>query len=326
MLDSSKDTKLVSDNWYFRRYLWGTTHPNTLISHLIQALAANFITGLISVFLGCFGRLILKVVPPAALLVPIAGIGIAFLGLEQLTYSIAAPIVGFNAIMWMYLGWYAGIKVGYLNYRIPEALMVILVGVILGKFDFRSTYCVFLVQCLPLVIFRLGYRIEYSRSYQRSFCPSQVVGPNLDGKRLVQWFWFGEGLSRHCNSYWNLSCCHNFNVSSLCKGSGRSFPGSRIDDRRWYWNLHCIIFWKSFWNCDLHRASGSQAQRGEGKYDFKGEVYPAFFFIRSAKFNTLITIVLSLKVGYSLANGCIYFFMSWFGILALIQSLVSQVR
>jgi AGZA family xanthine/uracil permease-like MFS transporter len=64
--------------------------------------------------------------------VPIAGIGIAFLGLEQLTYSIAAPIVGFNAIMWMYLGWYAGIKVGYLNYRIPEALMVILVGVILG--------------------------------------------------------------------------------------------------------------------------------------------------------------------------------------------------
>lgn len=37
------------------------------------ALAANFITGLISIFLGCFGRLILKVVPPAALLVPIAG-------------------------------------------------------------------------------------------------------------------------------------------------------------------------------------------------------------------------------------------------------------
>lgn len=63
-------------------------------------MAANFITGLISMFLGIFGRLILKVVPPAALLVPIAGIGIAFLGLEQLTYSIAAPIVGFNAILW----------------------------------------------------------------------------------------------------------------------------------------------------------------------------------------------------------------------------------
>ena len=38
------------------------------------ALAANFITGLISVVLGCFGTLILKAVPPAALLVPISGI------------------------------------------------------------------------------------------------------------------------------------------------------------------------------------------------------------------------------------------------------------
>jgi hypothetical protein len=38
------------------------------------ALAANFITGLISVVLGCFGTLIRKVIPPAALLVPITGI------------------------------------------------------------------------------------------------------------------------------------------------------------------------------------------------------------------------------------------------------------
>jgi AGZA family xanthine/uracil permease-like MFS transporter len=57
------------------------------------SLAANFITGLISVFLGIFGPLILRVIPPAALLVPIAGIGISFLGLEQLSNSIAAPIV-----------------------------------------------------------------------------------------------------------------------------------------------------------------------------------------------------------------------------------------
>lgn len=96
------------------------------------ALAANFITGLISIFLGFFGRLILKVVPPAALLVPIAGIGIAFLGLEQLTTAVAAPIVGYMTIMWMYLGWYSGVKVGVGNFRIPEAVMVIAVGVILG--------------------------------------------------------------------------------------------------------------------------------------------------------------------------------------------------
>lgn len=96
------------------------------------ALSANFITGLISVVLGFFGPLILKVVPPAALLVPIAGIGIAFLGLEQLTASIAAPVVGYSAIMWVYLGWYAFVRVGYGDWRCPEALQVILVGVILG--------------------------------------------------------------------------------------------------------------------------------------------------------------------------------------------------
>jgi adenine/guanine/hypoxanthine permease len=96
------------------------------------ALAANFITGLILIFLGCFGRLILKVVPPAALLVPIAGLGISFLGLEQLSYSISAPIVGYPAIMWVYLGWFANIKIGYGKFRIPEAVTVILIGVILG--------------------------------------------------------------------------------------------------------------------------------------------------------------------------------------------------
>ncbi len=96
------------------------------------ALAANFITGLILTFLGCFGTLILKAVPPAALLVPIAGIGFAFLGIEQVSYSIAAPIVGYSTIMWVYLGWYSGVRVGWGKYRCPEALQVIIIGVILG--------------------------------------------------------------------------------------------------------------------------------------------------------------------------------------------------
>jgi AGZA family xanthine/uracil permease-like MFS transporter len=84
------------------------------------------------VFLGFFGPWILKVVPPAALLVPIGGVGIAFLGLEQLSNSIAAPIVGYSALIWVFLGWYSGIKIGYGNYRCPEALMVIIVGTALG--------------------------------------------------------------------------------------------------------------------------------------------------------------------------------------------------
>jgi adenine/guanine/hypoxanthine permease len=96
------------------------------------ALAANVVTGLISIVLGCFGRLILKVVPPAALLVPIASLGFAFLGLNQLTECLAAPIVGYNAIIWVYLGWYAQIRMGYGWFRVPEACQVILVGAILG--------------------------------------------------------------------------------------------------------------------------------------------------------------------------------------------------
>lgn len=96
------------------------------------ALVANFLTGVISAVLAVFGPLILKVVPPAALLVPIAGIGIAFLGLEQTAYSIAAPIVGYSCLAWVYLGWYAKVRIGYGKWRCPEALQVILIGVILG--------------------------------------------------------------------------------------------------------------------------------------------------------------------------------------------------
>jgi hypothetical protein len=35
-------------------------------------------------------------------------------------------------ILWVYLGWYAGIRVGYGSFRIPQAVMIILVGVALG--------------------------------------------------------------------------------------------------------------------------------------------------------------------------------------------------
>lgn len=60
-----------------------------------MALAANFISGVISVVLGAFGPQMLRIVPPAALLVPVAGIGFAFLGLEQVSTPFGAPLVGF---------------------------------------------------------------------------------------------------------------------------------------------------------------------------------------------------------------------------------------
>lgn len=34
--------------------------------------------------------------------------------------------------MWVYLGWFSGVKVGWGRFRIPEACMVILVGTVLG--------------------------------------------------------------------------------------------------------------------------------------------------------------------------------------------------
>lgn len=120
-----------SDPVYFSRV--EAVGPSEAFSDAYKvALAANFITGLISTVLAVFGPLILKYVPPAALLVPIAGIGIAFLGLEQISYSLAAPIVGYYAILWVFMGWYAGVRIGFSWFRLPEALQVILVGTLLG--------------------------------------------------------------------------------------------------------------------------------------------------------------------------------------------------
>ena len=96
------------------------------------SLAANFVSGVISCVFGIIGPWILRVVPPHVLLIPAAGICIAFLGLEQITKCFSAPIVGLNALFWVYLSWYANVRVGWGNWRMPEALQVLLVGVILG--------------------------------------------------------------------------------------------------------------------------------------------------------------------------------------------------
>jgi AGZA family xanthine/uracil permease-like MFS transporter len=57
------------------------------------ALGSNFVSGLISILLGCFGNKILKTVPPAALLVWFCGNEIRhdvfFLSLTQLTWFIS---------------------------------------------------------------------------------------------------------------------------------------------------------------------------------------------------------------------------------------------
>ena len=70
-------------------------HSHSFLKAYNVALAANFINGVISVVLGAFGPQMLRIVPPAALLVPVAGIGFTFLGLEQASTPFGAPLVGF---------------------------------------------------------------------------------------------------------------------------------------------------------------------------------------------------------------------------------------
>ena len=50
-------------------------------------VAANFMTGLINIFLGFFGSVLLKLFPVAAMLVPIAGIGFTWLAINQVRVS-----------------------------------------------------------------------------------------------------------------------------------------------------------------------------------------------------------------------------------------------
>jgi AGZA family xanthine/uracil permease-like MFS transporter len=234
------------------------------------ALAANFITGIISIFLGCFGMQILKFVPPAGLLVPIAGIGIAFLGLENVANSVSAPLVGYNALLWVYLGWYAGVKIGYKNFRLPEALQVIIVGVIMG----------------------------WATGLNK---PDDVKA----AAKLVKWY----------GPTWTASeMFEDFGVIADYLGIiiplGISAAAS---------TLMCLVSAKE--------AGDPFPVRETMITDGIGTCIASFF---GSPFGTVIYIGHpahkrnGAKAGYSLLNGVTYLIFSWFGILALIQSIVNQ--
>ncbi|CAN0414358.1 unnamed protein product, partial [Ascophyllum nodosum] len=72
----------------------GDSTENFLKAYKV-ALAGNLLSGVISVILGVLGPQMLTIIPPAALLVPLAGVGFAFLGLEQAVASFSTPMVGF---------------------------------------------------------------------------------------------------------------------------------------------------------------------------------------------------------------------------------------
>mmetsp|Transcript_23532 Transcript_23532/g.42434 ORF Transcript_23532/g.42434 Transcript_23532/m.42434 type:complete len:339 (+) Transcript_23532:150-1166(+) len=234
------------------------------------ALVANFITGFISTVLALFGTLILEYVPASALLVPIAGIGFAFLGIEQITNCLAAPIVGYYTVIWCFLGWYSGIRVGFGKYRCPEALQVIIVGVILG--------------------------------WATGLNERQTV---TDAADLVKWWgpaWSGNEL------FEDFGLVRDY--LGIVIPIGISATAS---------TLMCLVSAKN--------AGDPYPVRETLITDGIGTMIASLF---GSPFGTVIYIGhpaykrSGAESGYSVANGLIYLVMSWFGILALIQSIVNQ--
>jgi AGZA family xanthine/uracil permease-like MFS transporter len=214
--------------------------------------------------------MLLQVVPPAALLVPIAGIGIAFLGLEQVTNSLAAPIVGYNTILWVFIGWYAGVRVGYKDFRLPEALQVILVGVILG------------------------------------WATGLNKGSDVEAAaELVKWYgpdWSADDLFADFSEVGDyLGIVIPIGISATAT------------------TLMCLVSAKS--------AGDPYPVRETMIADGIGTMIASFF---GSPFGTVVYIghpaykKSGALTGYSLTNGIVYLALSWFGILALMQSIVNQ--
>ncbi|CAM9711568.1 unnamed protein product [Ectocarpus sp. 12 AP-2014] len=252
-------------------YFSGTDTPTeNFIKAYNVALAANFISGIISVVMGAFGPQMLRIVPPAALLVPVAGIGFAFLGLEQATTPFGAPLVGFLTITTLFLGWYANVRIGWGDYRCPEALQVIIVGVVLG--------------------------------WATGLNESEDVDAAAD---LVKWYgptWTGgDMLENFGDTKDYLGIVFPIAISAVgtslmalvsAKAAGDAYPVTESMVADGVGTMVTSLFGSPF---------GTVMYFGHPAYKKSGA-----------------------KTGYSLINGLLYLFLSWFGLVALIRSIVNQ--
>ncbi|CAN0368834.1 unnamed protein product, partial [Ascophyllum nodosum] len=234
------------------------------------ALAGNFISGMISVVLGALGPQMLTIIPPAALLVPLAGIGFAFLGLEQTVAPFGAPMVGFMTITFMFLGWFANVRIGCGNFKIPKALQTILVGVALGWIT----------------------GLNKSSDVEETAGLVKWYGPTWTGNELAENFHntkdylgiiFPIAISAVGNSLMAL-------VSAKTTGDAYPVTESMIVDG--IGTILCSLFGSPF---------GTVMYIGHPAHKKSGA-----------------------KTGYSLINGVVYLFLSWFGLVALIHSIINQ--
>ena len=288
----------------------GHKTPPCAISNVVHpVLDSNpaVYTGLISLLLGFFGPWVLRTIPAAGLFVPVAGVGIAFLGLQQVSYCVSAPIVGFNAMLWVYLGWYAGVRIviwtpsrcfQYIKalfckistnsssifytanepsgFKLPAALQVILVGVILSWMT----------------------GLNRSEDVQDAAKNIQWVGPAWSGNDLFGTTPQGESIVDLVKQYVGV-------IIPL----GVSSPAL---------SLMCLVGAK--------RAGDPYPIRETLVVDGLGTMISSLF---GSPFGTVVYIGhpaykrSGAQVGYSFANGVLFLIFSWLNMMELIQSIVN---
>jgi len=92
------------------------------------SMAVMLLIGVVKVIFSFLGDFIKRILPTAALLGPIAGIGIALLGFFPLTKIFSNPIVGFTSMAIILVAFVAKYKIPY---NIPAALLAVIVATLL---------------------------------------------------------------------------------------------------------------------------------------------------------------------------------------------------
>lgn len=100
------------------------------------AMATMIFTGIVKVIFSFAGDYIKRVLPTAALLGPIAGIGLVLLGFFPVTKIFSNPVVGFTSMMIILFAFVGNLRVPF---KIPAALFAVFLSTILyylfGRFD-----------------------------------------------------------------------------------------------------------------------------------------------------------------------------------------------
>lgn len=98
----------------------------------------NFIVGLINIALGIafsiptIANAILAAVPIHALTIPVAGVGITWLAINQIAPCFGSPVAGFLPLTMIFFMYYARTPISIMGFKVPEVLHWIVPGFVLG--------------------------------------------------------------------------------------------------------------------------------------------------------------------------------------------------